>query len=90
MSHVHDLEKNPVEAGVGSIPSSAEYAYEDAAVPGESFEYGDGYYAKLQRLAGKFNIEQRGIERVPESERTETGIKALLNVMTMVRIRGIR
>ncbi|KAG9735645.1 purine-cytosine permease, partial [Aureobasidium melanogenum] len=83
MSHVQDLEKNPVEAGVGSIPSSAEYAYEDAAVPGESFEYGNGYYGKLQRLAGKFNIEQRGIERVPENERTETGIKALLNVMTM-------
>ncbi|THW52160.1 purine-cytosine permease [Aureobasidium pullulans] len=83
MSHVHDLEKNPVESGVGSIPSSGEYPYEEAAVPGESFEYGDGYYAKMQRLAGKFNIEQRGIERVPENERTETGIKALLNVMTM-------
>ncbi|KAI5204379.1 purine-cytosine permease [Aureobasidium subglaciale] len=83
MSHIQDLEKNPVESGVGSIPSSADYPYEEAAVPGESFEYGDGYYAKMQRLAGKFNIEQRGIERVPENERTETGIKALLNVMTM-------
>ncbi|CAD0084314.1 unnamed protein product [Aureobasidium vineae] len=83
MSHVQDLEKNPVESGVGSVPSSGDYPYDDAAVPGESFEYGDGYYGKLQRLAGKFNIEQRGIERVPENERTETGIKALLNVMTM-------
>jgi hypothetical protein len=85
MSHVQDLEKNPVESGVGSIPSSGEDPFEENAVPGESFEYGDGYYAKMQRLAGKFNIEQRGIERVPEYERTETGIKALLNVMTMVR-----
>ncbi|KAI4719656.1 purine-cytosine permease [Aureobasidium sp. EXF-10727] len=83
MSHVQDLEKNPVEAGVGSVPSSGDYPYDDAAVPGESFEYGDGYYAKLQRLAGKFNIEQRGIERVPENERTESGIMALLNVATM-------
>jgi len=39
----------------------------------------------MQRLAGKFNIEQRGIERVPENERTDTGVKGLLNVMTMVR-----
>lgn len=85
MSHIQDLEKNPVESGVGSVPSSENYAYDDAAVPGESFEYGNGYYAKMQRLAGKFNIEQRGIERVPENERTDTGIKGLLNVMTMVR-----
>jgi len=34
------------------------------AVSGESFEYGDSIYAKMQRLAGKLNIEQRGIERV--------------------------
>lgn len=85
MSHVQDLEKNPVELAVGSSPSSVDNHYDDAAVPGESFEYGDSYYAKLQRLAGKLNIEQRGIERVPENERSETGIKALLNVMTMVR-----
>ncbi|KGO76860.1 Permease, cytosine/purine, uracil, thiamine, allantoin [Penicillium italicum] len=44
----------------------------DGAVPGESFEYGDSMYAKLQRVAGKFNIEQRGVERVPDSERTDT------------------
>ncbi|KAE8149248.1 permease for cytosine/purines, uracil, thiamine, allantoin-domain-containing protein [Aspergillus avenaceus] len=44
----------------------------DGAVPGESFEYGDSLYAKLQRLAGKINIEQRGIERVPPSEQTDT------------------
>ncbi|KAF2157378.1 purine-cytosine permease [Myriangium duriaei CBS 260.36] len=56
---------------------------EDGAVPGESFEYGNSLYAKLQRLAGKFYIEQRGIERVPEDERHEVGIKGLLNVSTM-------
>jgi len=53
------------------------------AVPGESFEIGNGWYARVQRLAGKLNIEQRGIERVPEDERTDSGFKALLNVATM-------
>ncbi len=41
------------------------------AVHGESFVVGNSTYAKLQRLAGRFNIEQRGIERVPEDERTD-------------------
>jgi hypothetical protein len=56
----------------------------DGAVPGESFEYGTGLRAKLMRFAGKVGIEQRGIERVPENERTDSGFKALLNVATMV------
>jgi hypothetical protein len=70
-----DVEKNPANS-----------YYEDpapGAVPGESFEYGDSYYAKLQRFAGKFKVEQRGIERVPEDERTDT---SLLNVGSMVRL----
>jgi hypothetical protein len=69
----HDIEKTPIEPA---------YVADDGAVPGESFEYGDSAYAKLQRLAGKFNIEQRGIERVPENERNDN---SLLNVGTMVR-----
>lgn len=80
-----DLEKNP-EAGVSYDNRRHSYVDEAGAVPGESFEYGDSYYAKIQRLAGKFNIEQRGIERVPENERTEEGFKALLNVGTMVSL----
>lgn len=68
-----DLEKH--QGGLNHL-------YEDStgAVPGESFEYGDTLYAKLQRLAGKFHIEQRGIERVPENERTDT---SYLNISSM-------
>jgi hypothetical protein len=44
---------------------------ETGAVPATSFEFGDSLYAKLQRLGGKMNVEQRGIERVPEDERTD-------------------
>ncbi|KAF3802926.1 Purine-cytosine permease fcyB [Colletotrichum gloeosporioides] len=46
----------------------------------EDFEAGTSTYAKLQRLAGKFGVEQRGIERVPEDERTDD---AIMNVGTM-------
>ena len=44
---------------------------------------GSSLTAKLMHFAGKFGVEQRGIERVPEDERTDTGFKALLNVSTM-------
>ncbi len=42
------------------------------AVPGESFAAGNTLYAKIQRFVGRFGVEQRGIERVPEDERTDT------------------
>ncbi|KAF1979014.1 purine-cytosine permease [Bimuria novae-zelandiae CBS 107.79] len=65
-----DVEKEAVR--VGSVG--------DGAIPGDTFEYGNSMYARIQRLAGKFNVEQRGIERVPEDERDDT---SLLNVGTM-------
>lgn len=55
----------------------------DGAVAGETFEYGNSTYAKIQRLAGKLHVEQRGIERVPEDERDD---HSLLNVGTMVNL----
>jgi hypothetical protein len=54
------------------------------AVHGESFVTGDSLYHRIQRLAGRFGVEQRGIERVPEDERTD---KSVLKVGTMVRMR---
>ncbi|KAI9814689.1 MAG: hypothetical protein M1832_005688 [Thelocarpon impressellum] len=53
---------------------------ETGAVPAETFEIGDTLYARLQRLAGRARIEQRGIERVPENERTD---KSLAKVGTL-------
>ncbi|KAA8650510.1 hypothetical protein EYZ11_003289 [Aspergillus tanneri] len=61
-----DLEKAPQ---LGNIPIDDS---SDCAIPGESFAYGSSLCAKIQRLAGKLNIEQRGIERVPENEQTDT------------------
>lgn len=94
----HDVEKNVGVIDTGSAHSGgvvtegeeekkhSSISYTDGvgAVHGESFEYGNSWYAKMQRLAGKLNVEQRGIERVPENERTDDGFKALLNVATMV------
>lgn len=47
---------------------------ESGAVHGESFVVGDSLYARLQRYAGKLRLEQRGIERVPEDERTDRNV----------------
>ncbi|KAI9924974.1 hypothetical protein ASPWEDRAFT_45096 [Aspergillus wentii DTO 134E9] len=63
----HDIEKAPQ---VGNVPFVDDTS--DNAVRGESFVYGNSLYAKIQRLAGKLNIEQRGIERVPAEEQTDT------------------
>jgi len=85
----HDVEKNPAEAGVGNVPAEKRPSYvdSDGAVPGESFEYGNSFYAKAQRLAGKFHIEQRGIERVPETERNDN---SYLNIGSMVSPKHLR
>lgn len=91
----YDVEKNGAtnvfsngsDNDSGNEKRQSSVVNEDGAIPGESFEYGDTMYAKIQRLAGKMKMEQRGIERVPEDERTDTGFRSLLNVSTMVRMR---
>lgn len=60
----HDIEKRAGEVDLPLVD-------ETGAVPATSFEYGDSFYAKLQRLGGKIKVEQRGIERVPDDERTD-------------------
>lgn len=96
MAYRYDVEKEPglvhdthhqydgTPAYGGLEKRNGSYVDQEGAVPGEAFEIGDTMYAKLQRLAGKLKIEQRGIERVPEDERTDQGFRALLNVSTMV------
>jgi hypothetical protein len=69
----HDVEKDGNRSG-----SSADVG----VVSGVTFVQEESLYSKVQRLAGKFHVEQRGIERVPENERDDT---SLLNVGTMVR-----
>lgn len=85
-----DLEKSAYASekprGDSLIHSNGKLMLEDGTVPGETFEIGDSWYAKAMRFAGKLNIEQRGIERVPENERHDGGFKGLLNAGTMVSL----
>lgn len=77
----YDMEYN----AAGEKHRSSIVPDESGAVHGESFVHGDGMYAKLQRLVTRFGVEARGIERVPEDERTD---KSTMKVGTMVCLRG--
>ena len=84
----YDPEKQAKHSGDHGFAFSAKHPSivdENNAVPGESFEVGDTLYAKLQRIAGRFGVEQRGIERVPDNERHEGAVRGLWNVGSMVR-----
>lgn len=61
---------------------SGDFVPDEGAVQAETFVVGDGWVAKAQRLAGKFGVEQRGIERVPSDERTNDGMS---QIGTLVR-----
>ena len=77
-------EVNDYSANNGSDPEKAGppvYTDEAPAVHGDVFITGDSTYAKLQRFVSRFGVEPRGIERVPEDERTD---KNLMKVGTMV------
>jgi hypothetical protein len=93
--NAYDVEKNQGYIANGGDDSPnygnlekrhGSYQEPDGAVPGETFDYGSGIRAKIMRFAGKLGVERRGIERVPEDERTDSGFRALLNVATMVRL----
>ena len=73
----YDVESSPVGAALPFGEKDSTYVDENGAVPGESFTYGNSTYAKIQRFAGRFNIEQRGIERVPEDERTDPNLRMI-------------
>ena len=75
------------ENGYPLAEKTGVYVDETGAVPGESFSYGNSTYAKIQRFVGRFGVEQRGIERVPENERTD---KSLHIIGTMVSAFDLR
>ena len=67
------------EAYDGSNPESGMdygvgYTGDENAVHKSDFTTGNSLYAKLQRFAGRFGVEQRGIERVPSDERTDSSM----------------
>lgn len=61
-----DLEAPATETAIGYVDGN--FIHE------KDLSAGNSWPARLQRLAGRFGIEQRGIERVPEDERTDTSM----------------
>jgi hypothetical protein len=83
MKDIYDVESGREKAPSGY--DSAEQIGDEGAVSAETFVVGDSMYHKLQRFAGKFGVEARGIERVPSNERTDTGMS---KIGTLVCIRN--
>ena len=74
----YDIETAPAEKPkFANETDSAEYIGDEGAVSAETFIVGDSFYAKAQRFAGKFGVEQRGIERVPSDERLPAGMSQI-------------
>ncbi|KAI1408977.1 purine-cytosine permease [Hypoxylon sp. FL1857] len=64
----------PKEERYNDLDYSIGYVSDANAVPAQEFASGKSLYAKLQRFAGRFGVEQRGIERVPSDERTDSSM----------------
>lgn len=56
---------------------SADYIGDVSPITAETLILGDSYYARAQRWAGKFGVEARGIERVPDNERSDAGMSQI-------------
>ncbi|TQN74221.1 Purine-cytosine permease fcyB [Colletotrichum shisoi] len=74
-----DVSSNGGEKKSGSDVEQG-FVGNDGAIHQADFATGTSTYAKLQKLAGKLGVEQRGIERVPEDERIND---AVANVVTL-------
>lgn len=59
------------------------YVGDENAVHKSEFIAGDSLYARLQRAAGKFGVEQRGIERVPSDERTDSSMSKIGTLVSL-------
>jgi hypothetical protein len=57
--------------------SSQDIVVDAGAVHAESLREGDTWYAKAHRMAGRFGVESRGIERVPSDERTDASMSQI-------------
>ncbi|KAK6820600.1 hypothetical protein PG987_015000 [Apiospora arundinis] len=71
----HDVEKSSTgdrDTGTGTDTDTCYVGSGSGnAVPEDDFASGDSLYARIQKVAGRFGVEQRGIERVPSDERTK-------------------
>ncbi|KAK7754961.1 Purine-cytosine permease fcy21 [Diatrype stigma] len=69
-----DVERGKSHDSVATTDIGVGYVTSDNAITAAAFTSGNSIYAKAQRIAGKLGVEQRGIERVPEAEKTDTSM----------------
>jgi hypothetical protein len=73
----YDVEARAVKPNLSTEIDSSECIGDEGAVPAEALVTGDSFFAKAQRFAGRFGVEQRGIERVPSDERSDAGMSQI-------------
>lgn len=79
----YDIETAPEKQHMyTSGTESADDVAEDGAVHSGELIKGNSLSARAQRFASKFGVEARGIERVPNDERTDG---SLSQIATLVR-----
>lgn len=69
-----DVERGKSHDFIETTDVGVGYVTSENAITKEAFTSGNSIYAKVQRVAGKLGLEQRGIERVPEAEKTDTSM----------------
>lgn len=69
-----DVERGKSHDSVEATDIGLGYVTSENAITKAAFTSGNSIYAKVQRIAGKLGVEQRGIERVPEAEQTDTSM----------------
>jgi hypothetical protein len=84
------FKKSDVESAPGETaekyPDIAIGFSDEGAVHKSEFVAGNTWYAKLNRVAGRFGVEQRGIERVPSDERTDTGMSKIGTLVSLLKL----
>ncbi len=75
-------EYEPEKDGGVSADVALGYTGEENNVSKSDFAANNTWYGKLQGFAGKLGVEQRGIERVPEDERTDTTMSKVGTVVS--------
>lgn len=81
MSPEYDIEANARRESVSDVKDLDRICSEDAVDAGISIA-NDTWYTKMQSLAGKLGVEQRGIERVPDDERSDTGLSQIGTIVS--------
>ena len=72
-----DPEKAITKESSISVEYAVNAASRENAVHADELVAGNGWSAKLQRFAGRYGVEQRGIERVPSDERPDTNLSRI-------------